>query len=53
MDERFALVTNQFSDSVVLYRVSRFPFGRLRRLMRLEIPAPLFVSELAETSKKR
>ena len=44
--ERFGLVTNQFSDSVVLYRVSRFPFGKLRRLQRLEIPAPLCVIEL-------
>ncbi len=45
-NDRFAIVTNQFSDSIVLYRVSRFPFGRLRRTARLEIPAPLFVSEL-------
>ena len=46
LDERFAIVTNQFSDSIVLYRVGRFPFGRLRRIARFSIPAPLFVSEL-------
>ena len=46
LDERFALVTNQFSDSVLLYRVSRHPFGRLRPIRRLEIPAPLCVIEI-------
>ncbi len=42
-EERFGLVTNQFSDSILLYRVSRWPFGRLRKILRLEIPAPLCV----------
>ena len=44
--ERFGLVTNQFSDSVVLYRVSKFPFWRLRRVRKLDIPAPLCVMEI-------
>ena len=45
-DERYALVTNQFGNSVVLYRVSRFFFGRLRKLKKLELPAPLCVIEI-------
>lgn len=44
--ERFGLVTNQFSDSIVLYRVSKFPFGKLKRQLKLEIPAPLCVIEI-------
>ncbi len=44
--ERFGLVTNQFSDSVVLYRVSKWPFGRLRRVRTLDVPAPLCVMEI-------
>ncbi len=45
LDERFAIVTNQFSDSIILYRVSRMPFGRLKHIAELSIPAPLFVRE--------
>ena len=44
--ERFGLVTNQFSDSVLLYRMSKLRFGRLKRLQKLEIPAPLCVIEI-------
>jgi 6-phosphogluconolactonase len=44
--ERFGLVTNQFSDSVILYRVSRWPFGKLKKILKLEILAPLCVIEI-------
>jgi 6-phosphogluconolactonase len=43
--ERFAIVTNQFSDSVSLYRLSRIRRGRMKLLQTLEIPAPLAVTE--------
>ena len=45
-DERYGLVTNQFSDSIVLYRNSRIRFGRLKRIKKLEVPAPLCVIEI-------
>ena len=44
--ERFGLVTNQFSDSILLYRVSRLPFGKLKKILKLDVPAPLCVIEL-------